>query len=126
MLLVEDNPVNQLLCEELITDAGLQVEVAADGQQALDRLQPGRHALILMDMQMPVMDGLTATRRIREQPAYRHVPIIALTANALGEDRDACLQSGMDGYLAKPIEPDALYAMLLQWLQPGARGAGQA
>jgi len=126
VLLVEDNPVNQLLCEELITDAGLQVEVAADGQQALDRLQPGRHALILMDMQMPVMDGLTATRRIREQPAYRHVPIIALTANALGEDRDACLQSGMDGYLAKPIEPDALYAMLLQWLQPGARGAGQA
>ena len=125
VLLVEDNPVNQMLCEELIGDAGLQVDVAADGQQALDMLAPGRHALILMDMQMPVMDGLSATRRIREQPAYRHVPIIALTANALGEDREACLQAGMDGYLAKPIEPEALYATLLHWLQPGARAGGQ-
>jgi hypothetical protein len=124
VLLVEDNPVNQVLCEELIGDVGLQVDVATDGQQALDKLAPGRHALILMDMQMPVMDGLTATRSIRERPEYRQIPIIALTANALGEDREACLQAGMDGYLAKPIEPDALYATLLQWLQRGARAPG--
>ena len=124
VLLAEDNPVNQLLVQELIHDAGLAVDVAADGGQALALAQGVPYALILMDMQMPVMDGLQAARRIRGLPLHRHTPIVALTANAQPEDRQACLQAGMDAYLSKPIEPDELYAMLAKWLGPPPPEAG--
>ncbi len=119
VLLAEDNLVNQDVARELLQLVGLQVELAADGQQAVEAALRGGCELVLMDMQMPVLDGLEATRRIRA--AGLKLPIVAMTANAFGEDRAACLAAGMDEHLPKPVDPDALYAMLLRWLP--ARGA---
>ncbi len=114
VLLAEDNLVNQDVAKELLQLAGLRVEVASDGLQAVQAVQRGGHDLVLMDVQMPVLDGLEATRRIRA--AGLRVPIIAMTANAFDEDRAACLAAGMDEHLAKPVDPQALFAMLLRWL----------
>jgi CheY-like chemotaxis protein/HPt (histidine-containing phosphotransfer) domain-containing protein len=116
VLLVEDNPVNQEVARELLEAAGLQVDVVADGQAALDRLAQTPCDLVLMDMQMPRMDGLEATRRIRQGSAQPRVPILAMTANADGADRLACLAAGMDGHVPKPVDPSALYGALLHWL----------
>ena len=116
VLLVEDNEVNQEVMLELLRAVGLQVELAADGLEAIERTQAAAHDLVLMDMQMPRMDGLEATRRLRAMPAHRGVPIIAMTANAFGEDRLACLEAGMDDHVAKPVDPSVLYAVLLRWL----------
>jgi len=115
VLVVEDNPINQEVAGELLRTTGLLVDVAGDGQQALQALQAQAYDLVLMDVQMPVMDGLAATRAIRDQHGNA-LPVVAMTANAFGEDRAACLAAGMNDHVAKPVDPAALYATLLRWL----------
>jgi PAS domain S-box-containing protein len=125
ILLAEDNEVNQEVAVEMLRDAGLTVDIADDGQQAVRRAQEGAYDLILMDMHMPVMDGLEATRALRMLPAYRSVPIIAMTANAFAEDRGRCIEAGMNDHVGKPVEPDTLYNTLCKWLPRRPRGAGE-
>ena len=118
VLLVEDNALNQQVATELLEDAGFVVDIAGDGQQALDRVQAQRFDIVLMDMQMPVMDGVTATQHIRADAKHRDLPIVAMTANAMQADRDRCLAVGMNGFITKPIEPQALWLTLAQWIAP--------
>ncbi|WP_422842731.1 response regulator [Acidovorax sp. M2(2025)] len=122
VLLVDDNDLNQQVGRELLESAGLAVDVADNGQAALDRLAQARYDIVLMDMQMPVMDGLTATRQLRQNPAWADLPVLAMTANAMGSDREQCLAAGMNGHIAKPIDPDTLFAALLQWVRPRPPG----
>lgn len=121
LLLVEDEPVNQAVTRELLQGQGLVVAVADDGETALAMCEATTaadgFALILMDLNMRRMGGVEATRRIRALPAYARTPIIALTANAFDEDREACLQAGLDDHLGKPVLPGALYARVLAWLR---------
>ncbi len=123
VLLVDDNDLNQQVGAELLSGAGLVVDVAQNGQVALDMLAQTPYDLVLMDMQMPVMDGLTATRHLRQNPSWAQLPVLAMTANAMSRDRDLCLEAGMNGHLAKPIDPDELFAALLQWVAPRATDA---
>ena len=116
VLLVDDNDLNRQIGTELLEAAGVQVTVAEDGQQALDRLAAQAYDLVLIDMQMPVMDGLEATRAIRRNPLWQQLPVLAMTANAMAIDRQRCLDAGMNSHITKPIHPPALYAQLLQWL----------
>ena len=112
--MAEDNAVNQLLMRRLLERAGCAVTVVENGQQALDVLARTRFDVVLMDVQMPVLDGLQATAALRRREAAGggRVPVIALTAHAMAEDRERCLAAGMDGYVSKPVERTALFAEL--------------
>ncbi|MDD2744048.1 MAG: transporter substrate-binding domain-containing protein [Rhodocyclaceae bacterium] len=116
LLLCEDNPINQEVALALLRDVGMIVDVANDGAQALAKMAEGHFDLVLMDMQMPVMDGLEATRQIRRMPAMANLPILAMTANAYAEDKQVCLDVGMNDFVAKPVDPDTLYTKLVQHL----------
>jgi PAS domain S-box-containing protein len=121
ILLVEDNPVNQHVAQRLLQKLAATVTVANNGAEALDRLAESTFDAVLMDCQMPVMDGFTATRRIRESErgsGGKHLPIIALTANVMSEDRESCIAAGMDAHLGKPIEPGQLIECLGRYLKP--------
>jgi len=120
ILLVEDNESNRRVALSMLRKFAVSVEVAVNGQEAVDRCrEPGRYDLVLMDCQMPVMDGLAATQAIRGQEQGIRMPIVALTANALEQDRRRCLDAGMDDYLSKPFSLDGLGAVLRRWLQGG-------
>lgn len=118
ILLVEDNDLNQEVASELLRDAGFNVDIAGNGQIALDMLASADYDLVLMDIQMPVMDGLTATRMLRQQERTRELPVIAMSANVMQSDIDQCLQAGMNGHVAKPIDQEALWMVLLNWIKP--------
>ncbi len=119
VLIVEDDAVNRMVCSRMLQQLGATFETAHNGQQALQALQSSHFSLVLMDCQMPVMDGFEATRCIRALPApVGATPVVALTAQALAGDREACLQAGMDDYLTKPISRQALAAALKRWGQP--------
>ena len=120
ILLAEDNPVNQEFAVTLLELAGLRVDVARTGREAVAKASATRYDLILMDVQMPELDGLQATRLLRAQPATATTPIVAMTANAYAEDRAACLAAGMNDHITKPVDPPALYDTLLRWLARSA------
>ncbi|MBU1816562.1 MAG: response regulator [Gammaproteobacteria bacterium] len=121
VLVVDDNPLNLQVACGLLAYAGIAADSATDGAQAMDQLAktpPGTYAAVLMDMQMPVMDGLSATRALRAQPQWRSLPIVAMTANATHGDIEAAYAAGVNAYLAKPLLEDALWRTLAPWLQP--------
>ncbi len=118
VLLVDDNELNLEMATGLLELEGLVVETATNGQEALDRLNTGHYDCVLMDYQMPVMDGLEATRRIREQEGFRDLPIIAMTANAMKGAAADVMASGMNDYIPKPVDPDAMFATIAKWVNP--------
>jgi CheY-like chemotaxis protein len=117
VLLAEDDPINREVAIALLELAGQQVDVAVDGEQAVAKVATQRYDLVLMDMQMPRLDGLQAARRIRALPGAATLPIVALTANAFAEDRERCLAAGMNDFVAKPLDMGELYAVLLRWMK---------
>ena len=118
ILLVEDNEINQELATELLVGVGCEVDLAENGQVAIDKIASSGYDLVLMDMQMPEMDGLTATREIRKDIRLNSMPIVAMTANVMASDQEQCLLAGMNDYLTKPFDPAQLYAILIKWIKP--------
>jgi TMAO reductase system sensor TorS len=116
VLLVEDNPINQMVAQKMLEKIGLESTLAGDGQEALNMLEQGRFDAVLMDCQMPVMDGFEATRRIREQTALLSLPVIAMTANVMEGDREKCIEAGMNDYIGKPVVEADLKKTLARWL----------
>jgi two-component system, sensor histidine kinase and response regulator len=119
VLLVDDVELNREVGREILQEAGVSVEVAINGQQALEKIRQGKYQLVLMDIQMPVLDGLAATREIRTDARFRDLPILAMTAHAMTGDREESLAAGMNDHLTKPIDPVALYTALLRWIPQG-------
>jgi len=123
VLVADDNPVNQEVASEMLIDAGLTVDIAASGREAVALARANPYELILMDVQMPEMDGLAVTKAIRDLPGFSRIPILAMTATNSAEDRAACIDAGMNDIVGKPIEPVVLFSTLLAWLSPPAIGA---
>jgi CheY-like chemotaxis protein len=127
VLLVEDNEINQQVATEIIEGAGLKVELATNGQEAVNAVKKNNYDAVFMDVQMPVMDGYTATKAIRKwEGGMRNegndlIPIIAMTAHAMAGDKEKSLQAGMNDHVTKPINPDELFSALVRWISPGER-----
>jgi PAS domain S-box-containing protein len=121
VLLVEDNEINQQVAREILEGAGLNVALATDGQEAVNAVKENNYDVVLMDVQMPVMDGYTATREIRKDERFKELPIIAMTAHAMAGDEAKSLESGMNGHVAKPIDPDQLFSTLQKWIKPSEK-----
>ncbi|MDE2604648.1 MAG: PAS domain S-box protein [Burkholderiales bacterium] len=124
VLLAEDNAISAAVATDLLEDCGLVVELARDGVEAIAKARLAPYELVLMDLQLPRMDGLQATRTIRALSGWQGVPIIALTANVFADDRRRCLEAGMNDFLGKPLKPESLYQALWKWLQPRPAAAG--
>jgi CheY-like chemotaxis protein len=121
VLLVEDNEINQQVAKEILEGAGMNVTVAADGQEGVNAVKESNYDVVLMDVQMPIKDGYTATREIREDKRFKDLPIIAMTAHAMAGDEDKSIQAGMNGHVTKPINPDQLFSTLQKWIKPGEK-----
>ena len=119
ILLVEDNALNQQVAMELLGDVGFRVDLAENGQIGVDKVGQTDYDLVLMDMQMPVLDGLQATLEIRSDERFGNLPIVAMTANAMAVDKERCIAAGMNDHVAKPIDPEALFKTLLEWIPAG-------
>ena len=117
LLVVEDNEINQQVARELLEQALFRVDIANHGQEAIEMINKGQYDAVLMDVQMPIMDGLTATRELRKDDRYKSMPILAMTANATHEDQQRCKEAGMDDHIAKPIVPKILFETLLKWVE---------
>lgn len=122
ILLAEDEPINREVTQMLLEDIGLQIDLALDGAEALRLAQHHDYDLILMDMQMPQMDGVEATREIRKLDGRATLPIVAMTANVFAEDRQLCLGAGMNDFLSKPVDPSLLFSVVLKWLSGSGAG----
>ncbi len=122
ILLVEDNEINQDVAIALLSDAGFVVDLAENGRIAVEKVKTGDYDIVLMDMQMPEMDGVEATAVIRKDARYNRLPIVAMTASVMQDDRDRCLEVGMNDHVAKPIEPEQLWKTLLKWITPRSGG----
>ena len=122
VLVVEDNEINQQVAREILQGAGLFVDIANNGQEAVEAVGRDHYQAVLMDVQMPVMDGYTATRTIRRDSGFDDLPIIAMTANAMAGDREKALEAGMSDHVAKPIDVGQLFKTLATWIKPGVRG----
>ncbi|OBV39480.1 response regulator [Janthinobacterium psychrotolerans] len=120
LLLVEDNEVNQEVAQHILGDAGIRVDIAGNGAIALAKIAENQYDGVLMDCQMPVMDGYQATRKLRQDPRYSSLPVIAMTANAMVGDREKCLDAGMNDFIAKPIDVAQLFGTLARWVAPSA------
>ena len=118
LLVAEDNEINQQIAMELLEASGAQVEIAANGCEALEKLASAQYDAVLMDVQMPQMDGIEATRRIRAEPRYAHIPVIAMTAHAMVEERERCTAAGMVDHVTKPVDAQVLIATVLRWVAP--------
>jgi ABC-type amino acid transport substrate-binding protein/DNA-binding response OmpR family regulator/HPt (histidine-containing phosphotransfer) domain-containing protein len=121
LLLVEDNEINQQVAKEILEGAGLNVDLANDGQEAVNTVKENNYDVVLMDIQMPIMDGYTATREIRRDERFKELPIIAMTAHAMAGDEEKSLEAGMNGHVAKPIDPDKLFSTLQKWIKPSEK-----